>query len=409
MRIAQIISFVGLSLLLSARAMGQPVPIPNLEEALRIAETESPRTHAAIAKRTAAAGALRQAEARLNPEIFIDAGRHGASDQVGDGYEITAGLAQKVELAGKRQARVQAAEVGQIIAEQDRVIDRLNLRQDVAEAYVQMLYLGRLVRVDTDTLRRTSELAEQVRKRIAVEREVPIQLRNVQIVASRVEVGKSKAERDHEGAAAYLKALLAIDDREIAPNQAWFDNVSGSPEATIDFAVIVQNPELVRLRVLVDKARVGVAQEEASQIPDPVIRAGVRRHADNSASAVVGFSVPIPVYDRNSGALLQARQNLLRAEAEAEAGEQLLRGQLARARQVLAGAFGEVRGLNQTLADAEEILTAAEERYVSGAYSLPEVLRALEVQSDIARRRAMAVRDYHLARLSYMRLTGRTY
>ena len=65
--------------------------------------------------------------------------------------------------------------------------------------------------------------------------------------------------------------------------------------------------------------------ERAKQAPDPSVRAGFRQLRETHSSAfVVGFSVPLPIWNRNSGGIAAARSEASRAEYEVKAREREL-------------------------------------------------------------------------------------
>lgn len=67
------LSALALCVALTSTAYAQTVEIRTLDDALRIAETNSPRIRAADARREGATGDRMQASAWPNPELFVDA------------------------------------------------------------------------------------------------------------------------------------------------------------------------------------------------------------------------------------------------------------------------------------------------------------------------------------------------
>lgn len=391
----------------------QTVEIRTLDDALRIAEANSPRIRAADARREGATGDRMQAGAWPNPELFVDAENFAGSKEYRgtNNIELTAGLSQRIEIGGKRQARIDAAEAGLTLAAHDRTADQLALRDDVAKAYINALYAARLVALEDDRLKNAQSLAGAIRERVQNGRESPVQSRKTDITLAAAQVASQKAQRELQGNRAALTALLGVSNVALAVNSGWFDRIGDVPDVSPDEAALAENPDFARLNATIAQARAGVDRERAANVPDPTLRAGMRRYNEDGGNAlVVGLSIPIPVFDQNSGNILRARQDLNRAEAEADAMRLTLLGNLVRARQTLLAAHSEAEAMGKTIIPAaDEAAAAAREGYSAGKFGFLDLLDAQRTQFDVKAQHATALRDYHLARIELMRLVGRTY
>lgn len=398
---------------LTATAQAQPVEIRTLDDALRIAEANSPRIRAADARRETATGVRLQAGVWPNPELFVDAENFGGTKEYrgSNSIELTAGLSQKIEIGGKRQARIDAAEAGLILAAKDRDADLLALREDVARSYVNALYSARLVALENDRLTNARALAGAVRERVQNGREPPIQSRKSDVALASAEVASQKVQREYDGNRAAFAALLGSRNIELIANSGWFDRIGDVPEVAPDETALAENPDFSRLNASIALARAGVDAERAANVPDPTVRAGMRRYREDDSSAlVIGLSIPIPVFDQNSGNILKARQTLNQAEAEAETMRLTLLGYLAKARQTLIAAHREAETMGKTIIPAaDETAQAAHEGYTAGKFGFLDLLDAQRTQFDVKAQHAAALRDYHLSRIELMRLVGRTY
>ena len=100
--------------------------------------------------------------------------------------------------------------------------------------------------------------------------------------------------------------------------------------ATIRDRIMQDSPELAELRFAVDRARWAVQRASAGRVPNVNVQAGVQY--DNAAQdtiANVQVSMPIPVFDRNQGAIAQACGELAAAQAALEARELAIQQRLA--------------------------------------------------------------------------------
>lgn len=390
-----------------------PPPILSLEDALQRGEQHSPRVRAADAKREAWAGDRLQAAARPNPEFTLD-GENFAGNKDYAGFrsvEVTAGLSQKIELGGKRQARIDLADAGGRLAGHERERDLLALREEIARAYVAALYADRLAMLEAGRLENAQSLASAVRERVQNGREPAVQLRKGEIALSSAQVAQQRARREYQASLATLAGVIGLPAVTLALDTGWFDQIDRVFDPPPDEVALNANPDYARLETAIAQARAAVVRSETESIPDPTLSAGVRRFRESDSSAfVVGLSIPIPVFDRNAGTIQRARQDLIRAEAEAAAERISLRAGLFRARQALEASQREVEVVRTTiLPAAAETLDAAREGYRAGKFGFLDLLDAQRTEFDVKAQLAAALRDYHLARIELMRLVGRTY
>ena len=108
--------------------------------------------------------------------------------------------------------------------------------------------------------------------------------------------------------------------------------------------------------------------EEANRIPDPTLGAGVRyfNNVDeaDAHALLLAVSVPLPVFDRNQGNLLEARYQLARTAAERRAAAVRVQAALAETHAALSAAFSEASTLqDEVLPGAQQAFDAAREGY----------------------------------------------
>ena len=133
-------------------------------------------------------------------------------------------------------------------------------------------------------------------------------------------------------AAARRRLAAAIGSQTDLPEN--LEDVFARPLPDLDFAtvrdrILQDSPELAELRFAVDRARWAVQRASAGRVPNVNVQAGVQY--DNAAQdtiANVQVSVPIPVLDRNQGAIAEACGQLTAAQAALEARELSVQQQL---------------------------------------------------------------------------------
>src|SRR5690606_13361923 len=148
--------------------------------------------------------------------------------------------------------------------------------------------------------------------------------------------------------------------------------------------------------------------EEARRLPDVTLSAGYRHFTASGDGAFVGgVSVPLPLFDRNRGAVAAARVRLLAADDERDAALVDARAVLAEAHGALAAAYAEATTLRaEALPRAEDVAARIEEGYREGKFALLDVLDAQRTLAAVRARYADALAAYHAAAAAVDRLTA---
>jgi len=349
-----------------------------LAEALELAGA-SPSVDVAEAQVDVARGNQQQAGLRPNPEISLDV-ENVAGTGVFRGLqatETTLAIGQRLELGGKRRARVEAARAETTVAAIRAEIARADLTLSVRQRFVDAVAARQRLRLAEQALERSRELARIARVLVDVGRDPP--LRGLRAEANLGEAEAELAERRAEDENA-RRSLAAL----------WGDPM---PSATVDEASLsvgANAPRVEPLSVLairladaeLNAAEASIDRERSLRTPDLTLSAGVRRNEEaNAQGFVAGASFSLPFGNRNQGAIAAARASARAAEAQrsllvVEAGRAI-----ASARATLAAAEERVETLeSRTVPQAEEALRLADIGYRAGRFNLIELLDATEAR-----------------------------
>jgi cobalt-zinc-cadmium efflux system outer membrane protein len=158
------------------------------------------------------------------------------------------------------------------------------------------------------------------------------------------------------------------------------------------FAVRAAQARLRAAELAIDAAR-------AKGIPDLTLTAGYGQSIEPTASLwTVGVGVPLPMFDRNEGAVAQADAERARAEAELAAAETKVRGDLMIALAEHAGAAANLRLVRQNVApSAEQALAQAQAAYREGGADYLALLDAQRARIEAGTLELQALLDAWLA------------
>jgi cobalt-zinc-cadmium efflux system outer membrane protein len=116
----------------------------------------------------------------------------------------------------------------------------------------------------------------------------------------------------------------------------------------------------------------------------------------------VQLTVPLPLWNRNRGAIMEAQSRLRRREHELSALGRNIQQQAATARAEMSQWSALYQEIEEKLSPlAEEHATLAEKAYLQGMSEIAGVLRAKERQVQLQLAKLDALREYHLARIRY--------
>lgn len=377
-------------------------PAPPFPDLLQQSQATSPRLLEAAASVRAVQGQAEQATAFPNPNLGVTVEDIGRKDGGISQRQNTYSLSQPFEFGGKRGARIGVGQA-ELAAAQARQRQALaDFGYDLVVAYATAEAAQARLTVLADDLARAREDLRAARALVDAGKEAD--LRAVQAQA----------------AAATAEAELAGSRADLAEALARLTSLAGSPEPFTEVPATLLSeglgnapadrstapPSVAAAQADRDAAARRVRVERTRAIPDVTVSVGARTYEDSSQTAVVvGVSAPLPLFDRNRGALKTAGAQLAAADAR-------LRGATLDAEGGWRTAVAQADAGTARLAAAEQAAQAAREGYrlarigyEAGKSSLLELSAARRglTEAELARLSAQLARvraEAQVARLS---------
>jgi cobalt-zinc-cadmium efflux system outer membrane protein len=287
----------------------------DLPTAIRLA-LDQPGLHAAAHEVAATEAAAEQAGRLPNPELqYLREGQQAST------RTTTVQINQSIELGGKRQARVASAQEAVGLARTELAARRQDIRADVIAGYYEVVVAQRrqeLARALTELARRSVEVAS---KRVAAGKISPIDETKARLAAADAATESNHATATLAIARTRLGALIGQPaDAIVHTAQADRLPVLRPLEALLDQARDSSAIQRARGQLAAREAQAKV--EHAARMPDLVLSVGTQR--DDQAGrrqAVLGLSVPLPLFNRNEGALRAALRRTDKARDELAAAQ----------------------------------------------------------------------------------------
>lgn len=396
-------------LALSVRPVGAAPIRLTLEEALAQMRTRSPDAIVAALKVRGAHGDLRTAGAYPNPtfSVGVDNLPLGHTNPrglgAGDTVVVQGGLSEEVLLPGKRPARIDQATNALASAEASRTdVDRL-ASFEVRRRFVGLQLADERLRLARDNLARYRETVRVTAERARDGDIASTEYDRIALEQRGYEHELAQAQSSRREAADALLALVGSDADDVEAVGSLAVPPAPSDVDRLVADALSGRPDLRAAKASRDAAEAALRVARAEAWPNPTIGIGYTHSefqisGDLANSIGANVSVPLPVANRNEGAIE-------RAEAEAEASRQEVRRleltiprevrtaveEYERARARLARFEGEFSR------QAESTRRAAEVSYRNGAVSPLEFLEAERAYIATQRDRLDALEDAHTA------------
>lgn len=380
-----------------------------LEQAYRLSLQHNPNIQVYRARYLAAEGHRLQQSLSPNPEAFFEADNFaGDSPRNGfDAAEYTLGIEQEIEMAGKRGKREQVAEFEKEQARQEALAAIQAILARTKAAYMRVAIAKERLSLAEKRVALADKTHTTVKARIDAAKAADIQHTKADIEVSAAEVEKRRAEKELFTAQMTLANLMGAT----ALNQPVTADITVLPEIPEQEAVMQvlgNTPMSVLSQVAIIQQEAVLDLTRANGVPDPTFGLGMRRYAEDDGSAfLASISIPIPISDRNQGAIAQAKANLLAAQADQEVQRLALTKQAMTLWQTLASAKEEVLAYQDgILPSARQAFAQAEEGFNRGAFSFLDLLDAQRTLFDVQEKYLEALAAFYETKAQVDMLAG---
>ena len=334
-----------------------------------------------------------------NPELAVESEDINANTSPDSraAQFTTIRFSQLIELGGKRSARINAASIGQELADRNYESKRLELIARVANMFIKVLAGQERLQLAKESIQLAQKVVSSASKRVEAGKAPPIEETKAKLAFSTAGIELEQTKRDLVAARNQLSLLWGNPSPQ-------FRKVLGDLESRVvipNFGMLEQriheNPIVLYSIKNVEQYEALLEIEKLRRIPDITIGAGVRRYTQaDETTAIVNVSIPIPLFDLNQGNLQAANQRVGKAIDEQSATDLQLRSELTRAYESLLAAQNEIKVLHdEVLPGARSSFDIASKGYELGRFSFLEMLDAQRTlfQNQVLYIRALA--NYH--------------
>lgn len=351
-----------------------------------------------------------QASLRPNPEVSVGSEHFGGTGELrGTGAaETTLAFSQLIETAGKRTKRTRVATLERDLAGWSYESRRLDVLTEATASFVDVLTVQQRLAL----LEELAGLAEKVRasiaERVTAGKSSPAEEMRSGVALANTRVEVRHAQRELELRRKRLAAAWGSTNVTFERLEGELTTVKPIPTDEQLATLITQNPDVARWVTEMEERRAVLELEKAKRIPDVAPWVGPRYYSiGGDVAFLAGVSVPLPLFNRNQGAIREARYRVAQAEDERRTAALQAHKALLAAYQNLSVAYVEATSLQRdVLPLAQQAYEATNERYLQGKFAFVDVLDAQRSLFEARQHYIEALGAYHKAVAEVERLIG---
>jgi cobalt-zinc-cadmium efflux system outer membrane protein len=381
-----------------------------LEQAITLSIEKNPELASASWEVRAREARIRQAGTLPNPELEFSIDNFGGNKDLRgvNGAEYTMAITQLIELGGKRSKRAYAAGLERDLAGWDYEAKKRDLLNEVTKSFIDVIAEQERLKVTDELYRLAEQSLNTVSARVQAGKVSPIEEIRASAELSKTMIELERAKRSLDAARKKLSTVLGSP-------VPFFEKAAGQLDLDPDIPTseqlaqnINKNPDVARWSIEVEQRRSALNLERANRIPDPSVSIGVKRFRETETSALVaGISFPLPLFNRNTGAVAEAESRLAKAEEEQKAALLKTHTAATEAYLALSNASVEAAALkNSVLPALQAAFDAVQEGYKYGKFSYLDLLDAQRSLSESRKQFIESLAAYRKAYADVERLTA---
>ncbi|MBN2183632.1 MAG: TolC family protein [Sedimentisphaerales bacterium] len=394
-----------------AKEVNEPEGIIFLPETINFVLANNSKLQAMSLEVRAAEARKLQASLSPNPELEIEAEELGGTGERSrfDSSETTVQITQLVELSGKRSKRTRIAALEKETAELHYMAERLDIANEAAKAFIDVLAAQEQAALAEELVRLSEQAHLAVVQKVEAGKNAPVDQTMSNIALSNTRIEAEKAKSRLISARNRIASLWGGQNPVFEKAAGDFFESADMPELNQLTEMISQNPDVARWSVEKEKHRAALELEKAKKTSDIMFGGGLQYFNEgDDSSFIIGLAIPIPLFDRNQGNVLEATYMLSQTEHNRKTVEIQTRAALAEAVTTLSSVSKEITVLKEeVLPSAQEAFNAASEGYNEGKFEYLVVLDAQRTLYEASGKYIEATTNCHKARADIERLTGR--
>jgi cobalt-zinc-cadmium efflux system outer membrane protein len=360
-------------LLLSSTAFADDL---TLDQVIALYREHSPRLVASRAAVGVAASDVVEARIYPNPEIGLGTARNVHGDTAGPDSQYQLDLSIPLLVGHQRSRREDAAHAHVAATRREVEADQAQTELDLVDKFQSLVVAQERTQILAAALDDTRKVRDIVAGRSAAGAGSPYAVERIDLELASLASRVDDAHVTEHAAASTLAIAIGMPTLPI--------HAQGTLDLVTTPALDGAHPLLATLRADLAGARADETRAHADAVPTPSLGlSAFTTDGPQGVAVVAGITVPLPLFDRNQGAVARARAEARKAELELEATAKELGGELARATKELTQRRESLaRYQGDAMHRLDKVREMAEASFKNGQGGIVELLDALTAITD---------------------------
>lgn len=382
----------------------EPAGKLTLQAALGLAFDANPELAVALREREALSGVQTQAGLRPNPTVTTY-----MQDTRSDTRQTTLQLNQEIELGNKRGARLEAADAYYSKASADIDAKKAEVHANLVAAFYEVLASQERLALAKSSLDIANLALDASAKRVKAGKSAPVEETKSKIAESTAKIEVAQAQSQLNGSRQRLSALWGNSSPQFEHAEGQVTHIPDSGDLN-SLQLKLADAPAVKAAMLEINARASfVKVEQSKAVPNITVSAGVLNNQELGGlnQALLGLTVPIPLFDRNQGNVKEAVSRQFKAEDELVALKSQLSARLTSQYERLKAAREAATALSQEiLPGAQSAFDAASKGFAAGKFNFLDVLDAQRTLFQAKTQYIQTLLEAHQAVAEIERIVG---
>lgn len=358
---------------MDGRLFQEPAAPLTMEAAIRLALEVNPTIAAARREIEATEAQILQGSLRPNPGFSYAAENAGRISR-----SSSAQVELPIERGDKRAARVDAAQRGRDVAVSDLSGRQLKVRAAVMAAFFDVLAAQELTALAQDSVSLARRATDIAAKRVVAGKVSPVEETKARVAEAGTRVALTQAQSELRNARRRLSSLWGNASPRFSEAQGNVDMLPAVPARESIELRLGTSPSVQRAQLELERRKSLVNVEQSKTVQDVTVSVGIQRREEAQHEQMrFGISIPIPLFNRNQGNLLEALRREDKARDELVATRIALASDVYQVIERLGARRQEVDLLRtEVVPGAKSAYEAATIGFENGKFSFLEVLDA---------------------------------
>jgi cobalt-zinc-cadmium efflux system outer membrane protein len=383
-----------------------------LQMVLELTDMHNPELAASSCGVQMAEAQARQAGTLPNPDIEIEAEDFGGSESHSgyDTAQTTIRLSQTIELSGKRGKRRNTSQSEAKLARCELEAKRLEVLAQAKKAFIDVVVAQEQLALANSSLTLADAVLKAVNNRVAAGTVSSLEEIKAGVEVSSARISRDKARRDLETARRLLVSSWGGTTQQFSVAEGSWLEITPEPVPATLSTNLESSPAVARWTEQRQLSQQSLILAKSARIPDLTVSAGIRQYEEDGTHAgVASLSIPLPLFNRNTGGILAATHEANRAEYGQQAARLRAETEVTEAYNRLLTAREEAIAIKETLLPgAQQAFESTRTGYEAGKFGYLEVLDAQRTLTEAKSRYVNVLSDYHKAAADVEQLTGVT-